>query len=422
MRSDSYDRVHKHIETIMPKIERPGGGMLPHPYLVVSYGEHYASSVYCWDNQHMNMRFACAGKPDYFRATIDNLLHHQLPDGFTPSVVSAANGPTHTNPRFHSQPFLMQAALMYLAQTGDTAWAEATFPKLQNYLAHTEENWRAPHGLFRWPLAYMSGFDNDAVTTFFQPDTIIPCDVNAWMTLEYRSAASLAARLNRPEEGRSYREKADALAGAINDLLWDEEEGSYAAYNLTTGALQLGLSDKFVSNVGRFAFQSCSNLIPLYARVADDDRARRMIETYLLSPEHFWSPHGIRSLSLSSEFCNNAVWGNPPRYGPHDRMTNSNWQGPVWIPVCYFAFHALRHYGYADEARDLADRTVEVLAISLDKQGSFAENFHAETGAPLYCTNFASWDILADQMHLELDTGEWVMDPVFEGQASPVQE
>ncbi len=75
-----------------------------------------------------------------------------------------------------------------------------------------------------------------------------------------------------------------------------------------------------------------------------------MIERYVLSADHFLSAFGIRSLSRSSEYYNNAIWGNPPRYGPHDRLTNSNWQGPVWVPLCCFVAHAPAHYGYGCEA------------------------------------------------------------------------
>jgi neutral trehalase len=407
------DKVHGQILDIMRRIERPAQGYLPFPFLSVSCGEHYADSVYCWDNHHMGLRFAWAGKPDYLRHMIDNLLHHQTGNGFTPNVVNARLGPSHVRPPFHCQPHLMQGALVYADQSGDTAWAAQVYSKLESYLRYYEENWQAPYGLFRWPLAYMSGFDNDVVTTFFAPDTIIPCDVNAWITMEYRAASVLAGRLGLSETAARYRVKADALASAINEVLWNESVDSYCAFNLSAGRHQFALGDKFVTSVGRFAFQSCSNLIPLYARIAPAERAERMIRKYVLSPEHFLSLFGIRSLSKSSEYYNNGIWGNPPRYGAHDRLTNSNWQGPVWIPLNYFMAHALAHYGFQRDAEDLADRTARVLALSLDTVGSFAENFDGDTGAPLYARDFASWNILADILHDELGQGRWLLDPVF---------
>ena len=99
--------------------------------------------------------------------------------------------------------------------------------------------------------------------------------------------------------------------------------------------------------------------------------------------------------------------------GDWRRITESNWQGPVWSPLCYFVFHALRHYGFVKEAGVLADRLVAVLARSIERRGSFAENFHGETGEPLYATCYASWNLLADTLHDDLASGTWIMDPIF---------
>jgi neutral trehalase len=406
--------VREHIREIMPKVEQPARGHLVRPFLTPSFGKFYPETVYCWDHFHMSLRFAWGGRPEYLRHLVENLLHHQGPNGFTPSTVSAAHGPSHVRPPFHAQPFLTQAAFLYARLTGDAAWARGVLPKLLLTLRYYETNWRAPFGLFRWPLAYMSGFDNDAVTTFHQPDTIISADVNAWLRLEYLAGTKLAALAKDRAAERSLRARARELAAAVNDVLWDDEAGSYAAYDLCAGRRRFSLGDAFVADVGKFAFQSCSNLIPLYARIAPPARAKRMIETYALSADHFLSPWGIRSLSRSSEYYNNAVWGNPPRYGPHDRMTNSNWQGPVWVPLNYFMCHALRRYGFPRAARDVADRTARVLAKSLREVGSFAENFDGETGAPLYCRNFASWNLLADTMHEDLRKDSWLLDVLFD--------
>jgi putative isomerase len=410
-----FARVHRHIESILPRIEHPAAGRLPHPFLAVSYGKFYPSTVYCWDSHHMAMRFAAAGRPEHLRHLVDTLLHYQEPDGFAPSIVSVAGGAAKGTPRWGAQPFLMQAALLALRGGAGRDWALAAFPKLAAYLGWHETRSRAPHGLFRWPMPWMGGFDNDVTTTFFQPDTVISCDVNAWMYLEYLAAAQLARDLRMPRPARDFAGRARRLRAAVNDRLWCEEASSYAAFNLVTDRTQYGLGDEYVKDVGLHAFQSSSNLVPLYARMAEPARARRMIRAYVLSEAHFLSPFGIRSLSKASEYYNNAVWGNPSRFGYHGRMSNSNWQGPVWVPLCYFMVHALRHYGFRKEARDLADRTVRLLALSLRKAGSFTENFDAETGQPLYASEFASWNILADTLHTDLQTGSWIMDPVFEG-------
>jgi len=414
MRNVRWRLVHQYIEKIMLLIERPADGLFPYPYLSATYGEYYPNEITCWDVHHMAMRFAYSGKPDYFKYLIDNLLHYQTSDGFTPAAINC-NGPHHYFPRFHAHPFLMQGALMYVSLNKDIAWAKDRFRQLKLYLTYYEKNNSAPHGLFRWTLSWMGGIDNDVATTFFHPETIISVDINAWMYLEYRAAAILASRLGKKSDVSLFAKKAKRLRRAINDILWYDQVDSYSAYNLVSDEHQfhLGLGTE-CEELGYYAFQSCSNLIPLYARIADQERSARMIKKYVLNEEHFLSPYGIRSLSKSSPYYNNAIWGNPPRFGEHHRMTNSNWQGPVWIPLCYFMFHALLSYGFKQEARHLAERTIEVLALSLKKIGSFAENYDAETGKPLFATSFTSWNILADVMYEEMDSNKWIMEPIFD--------
>lgn len=75
---------------------------------------------------------------------------------------------------------------------------------------------------------------------------------------------------------------------------------------------------------------------------------------------------------------------------------------------------ALRRHGFSTEARDVADHTTRLLAAALERIGSFTENYDAETGAPLSAQGFASWNILADKLHEELDGRAWIMQPLFE--------
>lgn len=63
---------------------------------------------------------------------------------------------------------------------------------------------------------------------------------------------------------------------------------------------------------------------------------------------------------------------------------------------------ALLRYDWTTEAEELRRRTLWTLVGSLESVGSFAENFCAEIGLPLYARNFAAWNLLADVMEQEL--------------------
>jgi neutral trehalase len=413
MDNSNLQVVRQYINQIMPQIERPPMGKIPYPWLSITYGEHYPSTIFTWDHHHAALRFAIAGKPEYLRFLVDNLLYYQQSDGHTSNMISIERGPRFLEVPFHAQPFLCQAALIYVSQTDDTAWGLSVFDKLVKYLHYFDTHYSAAFGLKRWRIGWAGGLDNDVVTAFLPPDTIASCDINGWLYLELLATEKLSKRLERSEDADLFARQAKQHREIVNDKLWYAQMNSYSAFSLCDGVPLFSLScEGAPAATGRYAFQSCSNLIPLYARMADPDSARAMIRDYVVNEKHFWSPYGIRSLSKSSEYFNNAVWGNPSRFGDHRRMNESNWQGPVWIPINYFAFHALRYYGFTQEAGILADRTAAVLAKGLQIQGSFSENFDSETGYPLYASCFTSWNLLGDTLHDDL-VGNWIMDMIF---------
>ena len=402
MNSKTFQAAHNHITQIMPLIKHVAEGYFRYPYLSVTYGQHYSGSIFSWDNHHMTLRFAAGGEPEQMRYFVDNMLSFQTSGGYVPCLITADNGGNGSISDFHAQPFLAQNAAIYGTLTMDTAWVETVFPKLKRYLSYWLERHIAPFGLCRWRYPYMSGFDNEITATVFPPDTIISPDLNAWLYLELRSMSTLAEMLHDVTAQQDYLSQAEKMKHAINDKLWDEQHGTYAAYDLCLGKTRVDLD----SGDGKYAYLSCPALIPLFARIAEPEQAQRMIKNYVLNPEHFRSPYGIRSLSRSSEYYNNARWGNPPRFGDHRRLANSNWQGPVWIPLNWFVFHGLLHYGFEDEAAALAEDTFNVISMSLDQIGYMRENFHADTGEALYADKFASWNILADLMPDYLPSGK----------------
>lgn len=396
--STDWQYTHKFIVETMEKIRRPAGGMLPYPFLSITCGSVYADSIFSWDNHHMTLRYAAAGEFEQMLYFLKNMFHYQRSDGYVPCVNSLREGGAAIQ-YFHAQPYLAQNAAVYLNGTGDREAVAGLYPKLAGYLKHWLTAFAAPFGLYRWGETYMSGFDNEIAGSVLPPGAAVPPDLNTLLYLELRAMAFIAGRLDRADEAAEYLRKSEELKEGINRYLWDEEYGTYAVLNLVSGNRLLHYPGMdYNGSFGKYAYVSCPALLPLFAGIAPAERAKRAIEGYVLDPNHFRSRYGIRSLSKSSEYYNNAVWGNPGRYSDYRRTTNSNWQGPVWIPLNWFAFHALVRYGYREDAVRLAEDTVMVIARNVRKYGYMAENFDAETGENLYAKNFASWNILADVM------------------------
>lgn len=186
--------------------------------------------------------------------------------------------------------------------------------------------------------------------------------------------------------------------------------------------------------------------------IVDEHRLMPILDR-LLDEDRFWSAHGVRSVSrrhaAQSLAVDVTVDGVTSRvdYEPGESRTklkggNSNWRGPVWLPVNYLLWQALRQYGryYGDalehaypaphgEPRDLTWIAVDLARrlVSLYLPGPdgsrpalgpdprwrdhpafrdrllFYEYFHAETGRGLGASHQTGWTALLanliDELH-----------------------
>ncbi len=398
-----YSKVHAFIEKLMTQIRTEPMGLFEYPMLTTTAGVYYSGAIFTWDTHHMTLRYAMNGEVEFMKYFLLTMLKFQRSDGFVSCICNSVDGACCTN-GFHAQPYLAQNAAIYLNAVNDIETITEIYPRLEKYLAFWEQKYSAPYGLYRWGETWMSGFDNEIAGTIHPTGSIIPADLPALLYLEYRAMAFIARKLGRYDT--FFENKASEIKAAVNEYLWSETMQTYSAFNLLNNKVIVSYDDPFLAGeVGRYSFVSCPALLILFAGIATPERAKAMIEKYVLAPEHFRSPFGIRSLSKSSEYYNTARWGNPPRFGDWSRLTNSNWQGPVWIPLNWFVFHGLLRYKYNNEAEALADDTVKLVYNSIQTLGFMRENFDGETGEPLYADNFASWNILSDKFHAYLTGG-----------------
>jgi hypothetical protein len=93
--------------------------------------------------------------------------------------------------------------------------------------------------------------------------------------------------------------------------------------------------------------------------LVQQDRLKSILE-HLLNEEEFLSPGGIRALSKYHEKNHYAITLEnieySIQYDPGDSVSdlfggNSNWRGPVWLPINYLIIQSIRKYGefYGDE-------------------------------------------------------------------------
>jgi putative isomerase len=88
----------------------------------------------------------------------------------------------------------------------------------------------------------------------------------------------------------------------------------------------------------------------------------------------------------------------------------SSWLGPIWGASNYLTFRGLVRYGFDDDARDLAEKTVRLLGRDIQRTGAMHEYYQPENGEPLLNHGFQNWNMLVLNMIHWLEGGE----PIWE--------
>jgi hypothetical protein len=304
------------------------------------------------------------------------------------------------------------------------------------------------------------------------------CDGTAWMAMYALNLLAIALELARyrpayEDVALKFAEHFCYIAHALNGLgLWDEEDGFYYDVLHLPGQGRLPL--KVRSIVG---------LIPLFAvEVIDADvlqalpgfterlrwfltrrpelardaahlgdpaqqgraifslvgpeRLRRILNR-ILDPEEFLSPHGVRSLSKFHESTPYIFPLDPSltvKYTPAESETgmfggNSNWRGPLWMPINYLLIESLQKFDFAygesflyegkdlwAVASDLSERLISLfLRDSNHKRPCFGitdelqdqphvlfhEYFHADNGAGLGASHQTGWTALVAKLLMQ---------------------
>jgi glycogen debranching enzyme len=254
------------------------------------------------------------------------------------------------------------------------------YPGLQRHYDHW---WAAkavePAGLFTW------GFEDEGFSRYFRPgmDNIpwavgrAQADASGFMALSARYLAKIAEALGDAAGAARYAADLERITAAVNANLWDERAGFYF--------------DVDEDGSGFIPTISYSGLTPLIAGIVPVDRLPRVLAV-LGDPTQLLSPYGVRSVSARSVLYQ-------PGYAKENGV-NSNWRGPVWIPINYLVVDAL-----AEVDPELAARIREavVTAVEADWQatGRFHEYFDATTGEGIGADAQAGWTALVANLVAE---------------------
>ena len=129
--------------------------------------------------------------------------------------------------------------------------------------------------------------------------------------------------------------------------------------------------------------------MPMLAGFAAKEEAESLVSWYHRK-EAFGSAYGITTLDRRERMFRIAATNNP-----------SDWLGPIWVVANYCVFEGMKRYGYLEEAKDLADKTIGLLSTDLEKTGCLHEYYDPDSGAPVMNGGFLNWNLLALNMASE---------------------
>ena len=418
--SDSISKyasiIKTHVYKDYKKMYRPSSGALVYPFLTPGSNQ-YDNVLWDWDSWLTNIALRqilsdIGSEKDkkeaiqYEQGCVLNFLHYGDWDGYLPIVIWEDSNPRSILPEniynvnMHKPVLAQHAAFLTKTNGGNAEWLREKFYHLQAFV----NNYKTHHrhkatGLYYWQNDVAIGVDNDP-STFFRPaKSSGSIYLNCLMYKELLAIVYLARQLNQDEIGKEFQEDAKNLKAAIQENCWDERDGFYYSVDLnltsTKNRLDNTLGKEFMIHSGYPRDYDCliqrlevwSGFLTLWAGVATSEQAERIVNEHYSNPKTFNSQSGVRTLSKIEKMYSMRASANP-----------SNWRGPIWGISNYMVYKGLKDYGFANEAKELASKTILLFGRDFEKSGALHEYYEPETGEPLLNKGFQNWNYLVLNM------------------------
>ena len=397
------DQLEKYGELILnytkenyKKVFREPAGVMKFKYIVP--GSVY-ESLWDWDSWTTNIALRSVASSEdigeYEKGCVLNFLDKTDALGRAPILITPGGASPPYSERIDMnvhKPCLAQHALFVCEQNGDYEWIRDGFSVLTRFVDFYYNHCRHESGLYFWLNDVAIGIDNDPCV-FYRPEkSSATIYLNCLMYKEILAVSAIAERLGIPEASKEYAERAEELKLCIRENLWDERNGFFYSADLNLRPIVEGEAmHKGCPRNYSFLLQKIdvwSGFMAMWANIATPEQAERMVKENYLNEKTFYSAGGVRSLSKAEKMYRVVKSGNP-----------SCWTGPIWGIANYMTFVGLLNYGYENEARELAEKTVLMYGRDIEKYGKMHEYYDPDTCEGVHNLGFQSWNLLAVNMY-----------------------
>lgn len=398
---DTYIKIiREYSYNTYKQMTRKASGELKYPFIVPG-SDSYQNCLWDWDSWLSNiavrqiMSDNNEADKDFIlceKGCILNFLFHMREDGKIPIVITpeSADGWLNRNGNIHKPCLVQHAAFITKINNSDISWLVGYIDKLELFVNYYIYNCKHKYtGLYFWIDDLAIGVDNDPCT-FYRPErSSASVFLNCIMYKELLALIYILELSGR--DAGFYKDEAENLKKSVNKYLWDERNGFY--YSADINLKEINSDDWLHSGAPRDwnsiiqKIDVWSGFLAMWAGITDSNRAKRMVFENMLDKKTFNSEYGVRSLSRLEQMYQLKKTGNP-----------SCWLGPIWGISNWMCFKGLINYGFLDEAKILAKKTITLLGNDIEKNGLMHEYYHPETGEGMNNPGFQNWNLLVNNM------------------------
>ncbi len=327
----------KGIITLIFNLAKSGGNLQRYISSFPNRGGY--PTHFMWDSCFQNLAYEVMNT-DIAKDSLLQLADNIRADGKIPQFLCS----TWVRPHDTQPALLGWASKRLYEKNRDIEFVEKIFPYLEK-----NNNWwltarMTKFGIIKCADGLETGQDN---SPRFDNGTVLAVDMNSYLLNQIKVTAYFAEILGYEAKASYWKNKAKALNDGMIKYLYSEEKNMFFDADAKTGLKQ----DLLTS----------SGFIPLWADVEIPyEKAKAMIKSYLLNPEHFYSDIPFPSVAYTESV-----------YDPHDW-----WRGPTWMPEAWLMVEILKKYGFEKEHKESMEKLYNIML----KDGVLHELFDSQTG------------------------------------------
>jgi putative isomerase len=396
---------------------RKKGEAFKYPFITPGSNQ-YGDILWDWDSWWSNIALrqillekgTAQDKADalkYEQGCVLNYLNYGGMDGWVPIIITRNSGSREKmqggeniyETNMHKPCLAQHAAFLTKLNNNNAEWLRDYFYFLQAFVNKYKNHQRhKATGLYYWNNDVAIGVDNDPCTFMRPPKSSGSIFLNCMMYKEFLSLVYLCKCLNMEEIAAQYQKDANDLKESIQKYCWDERDGFFYSVDLNLVPFEFkpfSADPGIMIHSGYPRDYDCliqrievwSGFMAMWAGIATPEQSKRMVEEHFKNEKTFNAPYGIRTLSKMEKMYNLRASGNP-----------SLWTGPIWGVSNYVVFSGLVNYGYKEEAKEVAQKTILLFGKDFERFGALHEYYLPESGEPVLNKGFQNWNFLVLNM------------------------